>query len=204
VKKSIDDFTLPGSGNVLALLFDGRQYQVIYAATPSGARAVSISSDGVIGDPIGRVVADDGSKVTGFVRSGNADTPLVFWTPGSGAWTAKIDRDDANAPIHYTTGIVPRVAPSVPQAHGVGLATWIEPQSSDTYLVRASRIDQTGHAIDAQPITVGTTLCGQVPPVAATDGSNFMVAWRESTSIRAVRVDRNGHPLDASPISPSI
>ena len=86
-------------------------------------------------------------------------------------------------------------------ATGLRLAVWSEYIGKDRRLsVMASRIDATGAALDADGIDLGASTYTPTNPSVASNGTDWLVAWKDRDSVYACRVSQSGQLLDTHPI----
>ncbi|HEY4641526.1 MAG TPA: hypothetical protein VII75_09300 [Thermoanaerobaculia bacterium] len=97
-------------------------------------------------------------------------------------------------------GSLSQEMPAAATAGDLSLIAWRERDSArDPLALYATRIDRSGNP-DPQPLRIANQTCDATWPAVATNGTDFLLAWEESSSIRAMRIARDGHPLDAAPI----
>lgn len=86
-------------------------------------------------------------------------------------------------------------------ASGVRLAVWSEFIGKDgRNAVMASRIDSTGASLDAAGIDLGASTYNFADPRVASNGTDWLVAWKDRDSVYASRVSQSGQLLDSNPI----
>ena len=98
--------------------------------------------------------------------------------------------------------------PTVASNGTVSLVVWYQGSSAnwDTY---GARVAPNGDVLDPNGFLIAGGLGSQIGPVVASDGTDFLVVWRESPSklptlgtsqLRAARYAGDGTPLDPSPL----
>lgn len=84
------------------------------------------------------------------------------------------------------------------------LVVWKDERPGDTADIRGIRVSQSGTRLDALPFTVSGAGKAQFSPVAASNGTDFLVAWSDrrgdTSRVYAARVSQNGQVLDTAGI----
>lgn len=124
----------------------------------------------------------------------------------SGAWLAA---DGTTAPFSISSrqvGIGNVLRPSVAAASDRFLVAWAEGPVDDATTIRGMRVTHASGALDPDGgLVLATTAGGEVigGPVAAYDGSVWLVAWTEvgvgGNDLRAVAVQTDGTVVDVTP-----
>ncbi|MGB7063257.1 MAG: FlgD immunoglobulin-like domain containing protein [Candidatus Zixiibacteriota bacterium] len=78
------------------------------------------------------------------------------------------------------------------------LVVWEDKRGVD-YDVYGSRVDLFGDLVDSAGIPIATGLGHQDHPAAASDGSDYLVVWRENSDLYGVRVTSTGIVLTPEP-----
>jgi len=83
---------------------------------------------------------------------------------------------------------------------GVKLAVWLGYETSQRVrAVYAMRLGAGGASLDAQPLRLGTTNNPHAPRVAS-NGTDWLVVWRNDMRVEAVRVAHDGTLRDSTPL----
>jgi hypothetical protein len=91
-------------------------------------------------------------------------------------------------------------SPDIAAAGDVKLAVWLETMTGErTRTVFARRFDAAGNPLDAQPIALGSTF-NPHPVRVASNGTGWLVVWRNDGYILAARVAHDGTLLDPVPL----
>ncbi|HYC58199.1 MAG TPA: hypothetical protein VEK79_01405 [Thermoanaerobaculia bacterium] len=73
------------------------------------------------------------------------------------------------------------------------LVVWSEALEGDgTFAIFARRFRSNGEAMNAGPIRIASSTRSQRTPVAAFDGSSYLIAWAENDAVHARVLDRDG------------
>jgi hypothetical protein len=96
----------------------------------------------------------------------------------------------------------PQASPDIAaSASGLRLAAWCEYIGREHRLtVMVSRIDTTGAALDVDGIDLGASTYSWAYPRVASNGTDWLVAWKDRDSVYACRVSQGGQVLDRYPI----
>lgn len=90
--------------------------------------------------------------------------------------------------------------PDIAAAGELTLAAWVEHRNlAQRLIVVAARTDANGNPL-GQPIEIGGSLPPSSRPRVASNGSEWLVSWRESSKVLGVRVARDGTRIDTAPI----
>jgi hypothetical protein len=85
-------------------------------------------------------------------------------------------------------------------ASNLRLAAWSEYIAKDRRPgIIAARIDATGATLDVDGIDLGASTYGSPYPKVASDGTDWLVAWKDLGSVYACRVSQGGQVLDSYP-----
>lgn len=128
----------------------------------------------------------------GLARFGDTHGPA-----GSDLYVQRLD----NAPL-VPLAVAPRhqVFPDLAAAGDMRLAAWSEYVGSERRVsIVAARLDANGASLDPNGIDFGIDTDFAIPPRVASDGTNWLVVWREGTNVLGTRVARNGTLMDATP-----
>jgi hypothetical protein len=82
------------------------------------------------------------------------------------------------------------------------LAVWGDYRDA-TYDIWGTRLAADGDVTDAGGLQFGATLDQDTFPAVASDGTNFLIAWQDSSDILAARVESDGDLVDAIPLTVS-
>ncbi|MDP9190502.1 MAG: hypothetical protein M3P06_02215 [Acidobacteriota bacterium] len=118
-----------------------------------------------------------------------------------GAWierstrkiSARILTDDgAFSRISLTRSATMQAEPHVLHCGDHLLVTWAEElRGSGRYSILARRFHLSGQPLDAAPVVIANATASQHRPVAAFDGSSYLVAWYADSRVHARRMHRD-------------
>ncbi|MEO6026429.1 MAG: hypothetical protein ABIR79_06140 [Candidatus Binatia bacterium] len=138
--------------------------------------------------------------VTWHRAMANGTNPIV-----GGAWLAN-DGTSTKFTISTRAPGGSTLRPSVAAASDRFIVAWAQGATTDATEIRGMRVTQVGGLLDPDGgILLATTAGGKVvgPPVAAFDGTVWLVAWSEvgvgGNDLRAVAVQTDGTVLDVTP-----
>jgi endo-1,4-beta-D-glucanase Y len=202
-----------------AVAFDGANFLVVWEDwRPStgdcdvyGAR---VSPAGAVLDPDGIVIssAEDDQYVPAVAFDGA--NFLVVWMDGRGyhgynIYGARVSQAGA---VLDTSGIAVSMAaddqyyPAVASDGANSLVVWEDYRTnSDTSDIYGARVSQAGTVIDTAGLAISTAAGWQMFPVAASDGTNFLVVWTDhrihsDCDIYGARVSPAGVVFDSGPV----
>ena len=166
------------------------QDQQVWGRRVSGAGAVLdaapfLISDGVLARSVN--VVFDGANYA------------VFW---SAAGRGRFTRVSPAGVVLDVPSVPLPVPPDTVAFNGTNhLVVWTDTQTPTT--LRAIRLDKTGISLDDQAFIVSSGIGNRDTPAAASDGKEFLVAWRDArngspTAIYGARVAANGTVTDAN------
>ncbi len=175
---------------------DGAGFLIIYGA--EGAKSIrrlgASAPSGVVATPDTPTAildaAGNGARTLALVR-GNARVGL-YGPAGADLYITRLDTQEIEplvvAPRHQSS-------PDLAAAGDVRLAVWCEYIGSDRRLgIVASRLDADSNGID-----LGADVDHPAEPRVASNGTDWLVAWIDGTTVFGSRVAHDGTRLDASP-----
>jgi hypothetical protein len=198
----------------------GRGFMVAWTQERGEApvdRRSGVRPDDVAGDPgywpspetqfeiHARRIGDGESEPLLIARSNVAhDEPPSVVSNGLthlGAWiersTRKIaarvlNEDGAISRIPLTRSATLQAEPHVLNCGDHLLVSWAEElRGNGSYSVLARRFNLSGQPLDAAPIVIANSTHSQHRPVAAFDGSSYLVAWYTDSRVQARRIHRD-------------
>ena len=145
--------------------------------------------------PAAQAVVDDASGEILIFRG----FPVIPGGPnGSDLYVGRIDRAFTPLVLSPRHQQNPDMAAA---ANNVRLAAWSEYIGRDRRMsIVAARIDAAGATLDADGIDLGASTYDPTYPKVASNGTDWLVAWIDGTTIYARRVSQGGQLLDSGPI----
>ncbi|NOJ92074.1 HYR domain-containing protein [Corallococcus coralloides] len=202
------------SQSISAIAFDGTQYLVVWNDSRSfvgidiyGARVRA--SDGMVLDAAGIPISTAKNAQTLAAVGFDGSQFLVAWSDGRNGGGDDIYGsrlladgtvvDPAGIAISTEAGI--QSSPSVAAVAGTFLVTWDDKRTggqSDVYGARVRASD--GAVLEPQGLALATGATAQGPSAVASDGSRFLVVWRQASGalgeLLSLRVEADGTVLD--------
>jgi hypothetical protein len=194
-----------------ALAFDGTNYLVVWEDSRShfsydlyGARVTRAGAvlDG--GPTVGIAISTAASDQTNPAVAFDGANYLVVWQDRRsgrediyGARVAQAGTVLDGAGIAISTAANNQYIPAVTFGAANYLVVWDDTRSGSSYDIYGARVTQAGAVLDAGGIPVSQAADNQVAPVAAFDGTDYMVVWQDyrngsNSDIRAVRMTTSG------------
>jgi hypothetical protein len=177
-----------------AVAFDGRNYVVAWTRRiGTELRVNRVTAEGSLLDGVGgRVVAPSAQA---FGLGSNGSQSLLVWStadqPG-GSSSIRAQRMEQDGTLDALMISIPsrdHLASqfSVTWAHGTWLVAWRETIVTNEWWqfptyhhnVLAARVSEGGTVLDGVPIVIAESPLADTAPVVATNGKEFLVAWRE-------------------------
>ena len=160
----------------------GSTFLVVWEALGSGsqARARRVSAAGVVLDNADLTLSPAGASVNGPAVAGNATSALVAWWSSGPPLGVRVD---GTGTVLDPMGLA---LPSKPSMLALSVASsgtdWLvagRTIGAGGNGVQGFRVSASGAVLDATPFVVGAEATGDVydDPVAAFDGTNYVVAW---------------------------
>ncbi len=205
--------TAPGDQRAPAVATDGSGWLVTWQDTRSGTNAdiygARVSASGTVLDSGGIPISTAAADQTASALAWNGSAYVVAWQDSRGAdlgiygtrvTAAGVVSDATGVVISNPTGV--QRNPSVTSGGLTTLVTWEDFRFGSDCDVRANRIAAGGAVLDGDGFVVVGVPNSQFAPVAAWDGTNFLVAWSDWVSaatwdLRVARVSPAGAVLDA-------
>jgi hypothetical protein len=205
--------TAAGDQRAPAVASDGSGWLVTWQDTRSGANAdvygARVSASGAVLDPGGIPISTAAADQTASALAWNGSAYVVAWQDARGAdlgiYGTRVDAagvvsDPAGVVISNPTGA--QRTPSVTSGGLATLVTWEDFRFGSDCDVRANRIAANGSVLDGDGFVVVGVPNSQFAPVAAWDGTNFLVAWSDWVSaatwdLKVARVTPAGAVIDA-------
>ena len=180
-----------------ALLWDGVGFTAVYRAIPpEGGRAAFYATD------------FDRNGTTGATRTVNLPEGDLPWLANIGRTTAvayaadwllqvRVAPDVPSLATVATTPAAPSPEPRETPAAAAStehvLVAWRQRFDLSSGLnVYAVRMGRDGGPVDANAIHLGANTCPGLSPAVASDGREFLVAWRGNAFVQSVIVSRDG------------
>lgn len=208
----------PEEQNRPSIDFDGSNYFVVWDDYRSGSAldiyGSLITPDGTIlnGEGIPISTAADAQQMPS-VSFGGTDFFVAWYDRRDGSnydiFGTRVNRsgvvqDPSGIPI--TNIDVQQVTPSVISYSGQWLTAWRDNRNGGYTDIYGSRISASGTVTDASGILITVSAQTQSKPVAAFDGTNYLVVWQEDRGggppfdIYGMRITPGGYYLDTDPI----
>lgn len=209
----------PDSKEFASIAFDGTNYLVVWnsyrsSGGPYQVWAARVSPEGTVLDPKGILLTEQGSVGPGSVAFDGTNY-LVVWDTAEWENTrimgTRLDRegkilDPDGITISGPEGLFFGVnSPAVAFNGQVYFVVWQKPGST-TSGVYGARVDREGNVIDAPRIAIAepdSRYSDFALPQIATNGSNFLIAWRaisvspmQGADVRGSRISSSGAVLD--------
>ncbi len=186
-----------GPGEYFVVWADYRSLQGVYATRVSG---------GTVLDPGGWVFALGGRSPS---VASNGTGYFVAWERSVDIFGARVSSSgvvlDPEA-VPLSTAANRQWTPSVASNGTDYFVAWSDSRSgyvgSTTYHVYATRVSSAGAVLDPDGIAVSTAPGSRWVPRVASDGTDYLVVWRETglDDVHAARVNSAGVVLDALPV----
>ncbi|MEA2570654.1 MAG: hypothetical protein QOI24_2655 [Acidobacteriota bacterium] len=194
------------NGSEYAVLFDDGKatYAIGVRATgePAGvANTIANPNDGTARDG---ALAANGRMTLAVLTTGNGEQ-LLLTSPGVGSNVVAELLDNSLAPrgaeIDVALSQPYRANPAVASNASGALAVWFEVGGDGVTTLVARPLTPDGQPIGI-PVTIARRLQNAARPQLASDGTNYLVVWRNGLlrAIVAMRLAPDGQPLDAAPI----
>ena len=193
-----------------AVTFDGADFLVVWDdmryEQPSpdifGAR---VTREGMVLDTAGLVISvAEGAQLVPAVGFDGTNS-LVAWSEDGDPGSLYAARVSPSGVVLDSVGI--RVAdsayfPSVAKGTTTTLVVWESYRNfpSDTDDIYGARVSPSGVVLDTAEIAISTAPGRQGSPVAAFDGTDFLVAWDDVDGIHGARLSQAGVVFDSGPI----
>lgn len=180
-------------------VWDGSQYLV--ASSMEYGRKTSLlraSRDGVA---IGELIdLETAGSVFAFALN---DRELLVTTDGGATFISRETLQPSPAVRLWQTP-APQLTTTVAEGTGGYLAAWQETAGSRS-VIRASRVDATGHHLDGEGVVLGDGPATFLPIISAAGfGSGWIVVWNQVRAARefivAARLSPDGTVLDSPPL----
>jgi hypothetical protein len=184
-------------------------------STDSDIYAARVTTNGVVTDPAGFVIAKANNLQASPAAASDGTNYIVVWQDYRNATNFPIHTDvygarvadsgtvlDTNG-IAICTASNDQTLPAVTCSSGLYLVVWedLRNTTSDIY---AARVNTAGTVLDPNGFPVSTAAGAQMAPAAAPDGSDFIVVWQDgrnagsANDTYAARVFRNGNVWDTN------
>ncbi|UCF80506.1 MAG: hypothetical protein JSV08_08350 [Acidobacteriota bacterium] len=182
-----------------------------YGASKYDIYGTRVTSDGTVLDSTGIAVSTATNHESTPSVASNGTNYFVAWEDSrSGSWDIYGARVASNGTVLDPAGIAVSTAasnqynPSVASNGTDYFIAWN--QYLVGYDVYGARVASNGTVLDPTGITVSTTASGQIAPSAASNGTDYFVAWQENRNgtdfdIYGARVASDGTVLDSSGIA---
>ena len=96
-------------------------------------------------------------------------------------------------PKNVVMNILPQELPAAAASATQSLIAWRERVNDfEPLTLFAARVTDGGTVLDPQSILIAKDTCNGQAPVVASDGRDFLVAWRDSGALRTARVSASG------------
>ncbi|MGA9520690.1 MAG: Ig-like domain-containing protein, partial [Myxococcaceae bacterium] len=198
------------------IAFDGSNYLVAWAERRSNTEIIGsrVSTSGVVLDSGGLPISVGAGDQNAPALTWDGTNFIVAWTDGRHGtnreiFAARLNSngsllDPAGVPI--TAGVPDSSRPALASGGGHSLIVWEwnRPQTNE-YEIRGARVDGSLTLLAPSPIEVSAGANRELSPAVATDGTNFMVVWRDLRAdtqgdIWGARVGPTGALLDPAGI----
>lgn len=194
--------------------WNGSDWVITYTRMQGGdtdVYAVFISSQGVLRNPEGRVVAaGTGGQQESAVAAGPRRKAQVVWTSTDPAQAGSEDIRSATVSVKGVAGQAAPLSLGAPRQsaprlvwNGAGYLAVFLSQAGATARVLAQRLDATGVALDPEPIEIARGSLALRNPSAAWNGKHYLVVWEAAGGrgqVLARRVTADGTMLDPTPL----